>query len=80
MTTIKRIGAIDDIIVAPDKVVSYTIINAGGFIGLIKHDVAISVSQLKLVDNKVALAGATKEALSAVPHLSTPDRGGSATG
>jgi sporulation protein YlmC with PRC-barrel domain len=63
----ERVGSIDDIIVAPDKAVSYAIINAGGFIGLTKHDVAIPVSQLKLVDNKLVLAGATKEALKASP-------------
>jgi sporulation protein YlmC with PRC-barrel domain len=59
----ERVGSIDDIIVAPDKAVSYAIINAGGFLGLAKHDVAIPVSQLKLADNKLVLAGATKEAL-----------------
>jgi sporulation protein YlmC with PRC-barrel domain len=63
----ERVGSIDDIIIAPDKAVSYAIINAGGFIGLTKHDVAIPVSQLKLVDNKLVLAGATKEALRASP-------------
>ena len=63
----ERVGSIDDIIVAPDKAVSYAIINAGGFIGLTKHDVAIPVSQLKLVDKKLVLAGATKEALKASP-------------
>jgi sporulation protein YlmC with PRC-barrel domain len=63
----ERIGSIDDIIIAPDKAVSYAIVNAGGFIGLTKHDVAIPVSQLKLVDNKLVLAGATKEALKASP-------------
>jgi hypothetical protein len=63
----ERVGSIDDIIIAPDKAVSYAVINAGGFIGLTKHDVAIPVSQLKLVDNKLVLAGATKEALKASP-------------
>ena len=63
----ERVGSIDDIIVAPDKAVSYAIINAGGFIGLTKHDVAIPVSQLKLVDKKLVLAGATKDALKASP-------------
>ena len=63
----ERVGSIDDIIVAPDKAVSYAVINAGGFTGLSKHDVAIPVSQLKLVDNKLVLAGATKEALKASP-------------
>jgi sporulation protein YlmC with PRC-barrel domain len=63
----ERVGSIDDIIIAPDKAVSYAIINAGGFTGLTKHNVAIPVSQLKLVDNKLVLAGATKEALKASP-------------
>jgi sporulation protein YlmC with PRC-barrel domain len=63
----ERVGSIDDIIIAPDKAVSYAIINAGGFTGLTKHDVAIPVSQLKSVDNKLVLAGATKEALKAIP-------------
>jgi sporulation protein YlmC with PRC-barrel domain len=63
----ERVGSIEDIIIAPDKAVSYAIINAGGFTGLTKHDVAIPVSQLKLVDNKLVLAGATKEALKASP-------------
>jgi PRC-barrel domain len=63
----ERVGSIDDIIIAPDKAVSYAIINAGGFTGLTKHDVASPVSQLKLVDNKLVLAGATKEALKASP-------------
>jgi sporulation protein YlmC with PRC-barrel domain len=63
----ERVGSIDDIIISPDKAVSYAIINAGGFTGLTKHDVAIPVSQLKLVDKKLVLAGATKEALKASP-------------
>ena len=63
----ERVGSIDDIIIAPGKAVSYAIINAGGFTGLTKHDVAIPVSQLKLADNKLVLAGATKEALKASP-------------
>jgi sporulation protein YlmC with PRC-barrel domain len=63
----ERVGSIDDIIIAPDKAVSYAIINAGGFIGLTKHDVAIPVSQLKLADNKLVLPGATKDALRASP-------------
>jgi sporulation protein YlmC with PRC-barrel domain len=63
----ERVGSIDDIVISPDKAVSYAIVNAGGFIGLTKHDVAIPVSQLKLVDKKLVLAGATKEALKASP-------------
>jgi sporulation protein YlmC with PRC-barrel domain len=63
----ERIGTIDDIIIAPDKSVSYVIINAGGFLGLAKHDVAVPVSQLKQDQGKLVLAGATREALKASP-------------
>jgi uncharacterized protein YrrD len=63
----ERIGSIDDVIVTPDKSVSYAIINAGGFLAVTKHDVAVPVSQLKLIDHKLVLAGATKDALKANP-------------
>jgi hypothetical protein len=62
----ERVESIDDIIIAPDKAVSCAIINAGGFIGLAEHDVAIPVSQL-VVDKKLVLAGATKKALKSSP-------------
>jgi sporulation protein YlmC with PRC-barrel domain len=62
------IGKVDDIIVAPDKSVSYAIIGAGGFLGVARHDVAIPVSQIKQQgDGKFVLAGATKDALKAMP-------------
>jgi sporulation protein YlmC with PRC-barrel domain len=63
----ERVGSIDDIIISPDKAISYAIINAGGFLGLAKHDVAVPVSQFKLADQKLVLAGATKDALKASP-------------
>ena len=63
-----RIGKVDDIIVAPDKAVSYAIISAGGFLGMGRHDVAIPVGQLQQQsDGKFVLAGATKDALKAMP-------------
>src|SRR5580700_5408650 len=64
----ETVGKIDDIIVAPDKAVSYAIIGAGGFLGVGRHDVAIPVSQIKQQsDGKFILAGATKDALKAMP-------------
>ena len=65
----ERVGSVDDLIVTPDKALSYAIVNVGGFLGLAKHDVAIPVSQLKLVDKKLVLPGATKEALKASPEF-----------
>jgi len=63
----ERIGTIDEIVIAPDKAVSYAIIGAGGFLGVGKHDVAIPVNQLQELAGKFVLPGATKEALEAMP-------------
>ena len=63
----ETVGTVDDIIVAPDKSISYAIVGAGGFLGLGKHDVAVPVSQFKLNDGKLVLAGATTDALKAMP-------------
>lgn len=63
----KAVGKIDDVIVAPDKAVSFAIVGAGGFLGMGKHDVAIPVNQFRLVDGKFTLPGATKDALKALP-------------
>ena len=65
----ERIGAVDDIIIAPDESISYAIVGAGGFLGVAKHDVAIPVGLLTLVDGKLVLPGATKEALKAIPKF-----------
>jgi len=63
----KKVGTVDDIIIAPDKVVTYAIIGAGGFLGMDKHDVAIPVKQFQEKDGKFVLPGATKEALKKMP-------------
>ena len=63
----ERIGAVEDIIVTTDKSVSYAIINAGGFLAVAKHNVAIPVSQFQLSGEKLVLPGATKDALKAIP-------------
>src|SRR5262245_21065762 len=63
------IGSVDDLIVAPDKALSYAIIGVGGFLGLGKHDVAVSVSQFKKEGGRLILPGATKDALKALPSF-----------
>jgi len=63
----KKVGTVDDIIIAPDKVVTYAIIGAGGFLGMDKHDVAIPIKQFKVVDGMFTLPGATKDAIKKMP-------------
>jgi hypothetical protein len=63
----ERIGVVEDIIIAPDKKVSYGIVGAGGFLGFDRRDVAIPIHQFKLTDGKFVLPGATKETLAGMP-------------
>jgi sporulation protein YlmC with PRC-barrel domain len=63
----EKVGVVEDVIISPNKSVSYGIVGAGGFLGFDRRDVAIPVNQFKLTDGKLILAGATKEALHAMP-------------
>jgi sporulation protein YlmC with PRC-barrel domain len=65
----QKIGTIDDLIVTPDKSVSYAIIGVGGFLGMGRHDVAIPVNHFKVDKDRITLPGATKEALKAMPKF-----------
>src|SRR5882672_8726678 len=42
----ETVGRVDDIIIAPDRSLSYLIVGAGAFVGLGRHDVAIPVDQI----------------------------------
>jgi len=63
----ERVGDVDDIIITPDKSLSYAIIGVGGFLGLGEHYVAIPFNQFKRGDDKYVLPGATKDTLKALP-------------
>ncbi len=65
----QKIGTVDDLIIAPDRSVSFAVIEVGGFLGVGKHDVAIPMKNLKEEQNKLILPGATKEALKALPEF-----------
>ena len=65
----EKVGQVYDIIIAPDRAVSYAIIAAGGFLGIDKHDVAIPANQFKMQDNKIVLPGATKDFIKAMPEF-----------
>lgn len=65
----EKVGSVDDLIVSPDKAVSFAIIGAGGFLGVAKHDVAIPVNLFTQKDGQFVLAGATKEAIKAMPEF-----------
>ena len=65
----EKVGKVEDIIVAPNKKVSYAIVGAGGFAGLGEHNVAIPIDQFKEESHKFVLPGATKEAVKEMPEF-----------
>ena len=64
-----KIGSVDDLIIAPNKTLSYAIIGAGGFLGMGKYDVAIPVTQINEINGKMELKGATKESIKQMPKF-----------
>ena len=64
-----KIGIVDDLIIAPNKSLSYAIIGAGGFLGMGKYDVAIPVTKINEVNGKMELKGATKESIKQMPEF-----------
>ena len=64
-----KIGIVDDLIIAPNKTLSYAIIGAGGFLGMGKYDVAIPITKINEVNGKMELKGATKESIKQIPEF-----------
>ncbi|MHC1789743.1 PRC-barrel domain-containing protein [Solidesulfovibrio sp.] len=69
----EKVGVIEDIVVTPDKAMSYAIVSTGGFLGIAKHDVVVPVNQLKIKAERVTLPGATKESVKAMPEFKYAD-------
>lgn len=65
----EKVGEINDLIVTPNKALSYAIVGVGGFLGVGEHEIAVPVGQLKQQEGKIVLPGATKEALKAAPKF-----------
>lgn len=65
----QKVGKVQDIIIAPDKSVSYIIVGAGGFIGMGRHDVAIPVTQIQDQTGKLVMAGATLDLIKSMPQF-----------
>ncbi len=70
-----KVGKVEDLIISPNKNVSYVIVGAGGFIGIGRHDVAIPVSQIQDKAGKLVMASATKEAIKAMPAFTYANDG-----
>ena len=72
----EKVGVVYDLIITPDKAVTYAIIGTG-LLGLDKHDVAnhdvaIPLNQFKMKEGKITLPGATKDTVKAMPTFQYP--------
>ena len=64
-----KVGEINDLIVTPNKALSYAIVGVGGFLGVGEHQIAVPVGKFKQEKDKIVLHGATKDALKAAPKF-----------
>ena len=64
-----KVGEINDLIVTPNKALSYAIVGVGGLLGIGEHEIAVPVGKLRQEKGKIVLPGATKEALKAAPKF-----------
>jgi sporulation protein YlmC with PRC-barrel domain len=65
----QKVGKVEDLIISPDKNVSYVIVGAGGFVGIGRHDVAIPVTQIQNRAGRLVMPGATKDTVQGLPEF-----------
>ena len=65
----ETVGKVDDIIVAPDGKAAFVILSVGGFLGVGSKYIALPYSSMKVMNGKLTMLGATKDALKALPEF-----------
>ena len=61
------VGKVDDIIIGEDGKTPYVVLAVGGFLGIGDRLVVLPYEQLKAMDRKIVMPGATKDALKDLP-------------
>jgi hypothetical protein len=65
----ETIGEIEDILVSSDGKQPYAVLSIGGFLGMGTRMIVVPYDTLKFADDKVTLAGGTKEGLRMLPEF-----------
>ena len=65
----EKVGAVEDIIITPDKKVSYVIVEVDSFLGMGGQYVAIPIGHFKEEGDKLILPGATKDVIKSLPKF-----------
>jgi hypothetical protein len=61
------VGRVDDVIIAEDGKTPYVVLSVGGFLGIGDKLVVLPYEQLKTMDRKIVMPGASKDALKDLP-------------
>ncbi|HKQ30660.1 MAG TPA: PRC-barrel domain-containing protein [Burkholderiales bacterium] len=69
------IGKVEDVVIVLGSGSSFVVLNAGRFVGVAEHNIAIPLEQLLVSGNDVILAGATRDALRALPRFEFTETG-----
>ena len=64
----ETVGKVDDIVIGTDKM-PYLVLSVGGFLGVGNKLVVLPYESLSTTGSKLAMPGATKEALKALPEF-----------
>jgi sporulation protein YlmC with PRC-barrel domain len=65
----QKVGKVQDLIISPDRNVSFVIVGAGGFVGIGRHDVAIAVTRIKDKEGRLVMSGATPDTIKGLPEF-----------
>ena len=63
------VGKVDDIIIGQDGKSPFVVLSVGGFLGMGTKLVVLPYEQLKAMENKIVMPGATKDALKDLPEF-----------
>jgi hypothetical protein len=63
------VGKVDDIIIGQDGKSPFVVLSVGGFLGVGTKLVVLPYEQLKAVEGKMLMPGASKDALKALPEF-----------
>ena len=61
------VGKVDDVIIAEEGKAPFVVLSVGGFLGIGDKLVVLPYQQLRTMDRKIVMPGATKEALKDLP-------------
>ena len=63
------VGTVDDIIIGEDGKTPFVVLSVGGFLGIGNKLVVLPYEQLKTMDRKIVMPGASKDALKDLPEF-----------